>query len=87
MESTRRVERLNAALRRAMRAPSSTLAPTAKGPVEQLKMSAAEGCVKVRPEPKSRSEEESTVPGTVPQVACVSMERGEEAYCVQTWET
>lgn len=58
-----------------MRAPFSTLEPRAKGPVEQLKMSAAEGWVKVRPLPKSRREDEaSTRPDTVPQVAWVSME-------------
>ena len=87
MEPMRRVERLNAALRRAMRAPSSMLEPTAKGPEEQLKMLAAEGWVKVRPLPKSRWEEESTWPGTVPQDAWVSMERGRDAYVDQTWLT
>ena len=58
-----------------MRAPRSMLESKAKGPVEQLKMSAAEGLLKVRPLPKSRLEEEgSTRPDTVPQDAWVSME-------------
>ena len=49
----------------------------AKGPVEQLKMSAAVGWVKVRPSPKSRREVVGeTWPVTMPQLAWVSMERG-----------
>ena len=65
-----KVERLKAALRRAMRAPRSMLESRAKGPVEQLKMSAAEGWMKVKPLPKSRREEEGfTLPDTVPQFA------------------
>lgn len=71
-----------------MRAPSSMLPPTAKGPVEQLKMSAVEGWVKVRLGPKERREVVGfTWPGTVPQVAWVLMERGEVVYWVQAWVT
>ena len=59
-----------------MRAPRSMLESKAKGPVEQLKMSAAEGLLKVRPLPKSRVEDEGfTRPDTVPQDAWVSIER------------
>lgn len=71
-----------------MRAPRSMLESRVKGPVEQLKMSAAEGLAKVRPLPKSRREEdESTWPDTVPQVAWVSMESCWEVYLDQTWST
>lgn len=48
-------------------------------------MSAVEGWVKVREGPKVRRElEADTWPATVPQVAWVSMERGELVYCDQT---
>ena len=58
-----------------MRAPRSMLESREKGPVEQLKMSAAEGLPKLRPLPKSSKEDEGfTLPDTVPQTAWVSME-------------
>lgn len=48
-------------------------------------MSAVEGWVKVRLVPKERREVEGvTWPDTVPQVAWVSMERGDLVYCDQT---
>ena len=81
------MERLKAAQRRGIRASSSLLEPRAKGPVEQLKMSAAEGLVKVRPLPKSRREEESTWPVTMPQEAWVSMESCWDVNRDQTWLT
>ena len=75
--SISKVERLNAALIRAVKAPISAVleGEAAKGPVLQEKMSAAEGGLKEPMEGNVRALL-VTMPLTVPHCAWVSMLRG-----------